>query len=386
MVLIEWDEQGVRQQLRTARRVVVKIGSSSLSSIAGGLNLESLNRLVDLLAGLHKAGRDVLLISSGAIAAGLAPLGLSRRPRDLAHQQAAAAVGQGLLIERYTQRFATHAIQVAQVLVTVDDLTRRASYQNAQRTLGTLIRMGVVPIINENDTVATHEIRFGDNDRLAALTAQLARADALLLLTDVDALYTAHPDDPASQRISFVADVDTLQVDTHRVGSAVGSGGMTTKLHAAQIATSAGIPVVLTSAANAAAVLAGQDVGTAFAPIDKRRPRRLLWLAYASHALGTLHLDDGAVRAISQANASLLAAGITGVDGEFLAGDPVNLVDPSGQIVARGLVGFDSSVLPKMIGRNSHDLAAELGDQYEREVVHRDVLIVLHSVDGPEKR
>mgnify|MGYP001941483036 CR=1 FL=1 len=377
-----FDETAVRARLRDARRIVVKIGSSSLSSVEGGLHVERINGLVDLLAALHKQGRDVVLISSGAIAAGLRPLGLRRRPRDLAHQQAAAAVGQGLLIERYTERFQVHDILVGQVLLTVEDFTRQTSYANARRTLGALLRMGVVPIINENDTVATHEIRFGDNDRLAALTAQLVRADALLLLTDVDSLYTAHPSDPSAERISFVADADELRVDTSRTGSAVGSGGMTTKLQAAQIASGAGIPVVLTSADRAAAAFAGESAGTAFAPIDKRRPRRLLWLEYASNAQGRLHVDAGAVAAVTSRNASLLAAGITRVEGQFLAGDPVDIVGPDGQPIARGLVGFNSDVLPKMIGRSSRDLAENLGDDFEREIVHRDVLVVLHPGVG----
>lgn len=381
-MVAEWDEGRVRAQLREARRLVVKIGSSSLSSVAGGLNVERLNALVDLLAGLHKQGRDVVLISSGAIAAGLKPLGLRRRPRDLPHQQAAAAVGQGLLVERYAERFQTHDIVVGQVLLTVEDFTRQMSYENASRTLGALLRMGVVPIINENDTVATHEIRFGDNDRLAALTAQLVHADALLLLSDVDSLYTAHPDDPEAQRVSFVADAEDLQVDTSRTGSALGSGGMTTKLQAAQIAASAGIPVVLTSADQASPALAGEAVGTAFAPIDRRRPRRLLWLAYATNAQGRLHIDPGAVDALLERKASLLAAGVTHVEGDFLAGDAVDIVAPDGQVIARGLVSFDAKLLPKMIGKTSHQLAAELGDDFEREIVHRDVLILLHAGAG----
>lgn len=375
-------EEEVRQQVATGRRLVIKVGSSSLSSASRGLAEDRVAALVSALADAHDDGHDIVLISSGAIAAGLAPLQLRRRPRDLAHQQAAAAVGQGLLVQRYTELFRARGILAGQVLLTVDDVTRQSTYANALRTLGTLLRMGVVPIINENDTVATHEIHFGDNDRLAALVAQLVRADALLLLSDVDSLFTAHPDEPGSLPISFVPDVEALTVDTHRIGSNIGSGGMTTKLQAAQIATGAGIPVVLGRASQVGEILVGEPVGTAFSPIDKRRPRRLLWLAHASMARGALYMDSGAVRAVTQANASLLAAGITKVTGDFVAGDPVDLVTPSGEAVARGLVNFDADQLPAMLGRRSSELAAELGVQYEREIVHRDSLILLnHTID-----
>lgn len=372
-------EEQVRTAIGKARRLVVKIGSSSLSAASKGLDDERLEHVVTTLAAAHKAGRDIVLISSGAIAAGLRPLGLSRRPRDLAHQQAAAAVGQGLLMERYTEGFAQHGIRVGQVLLTVDDVTRQSNYRNALRTLGTLLRMGVLPIVNENDTVATHEIRFGDNDRLAALVAQLVRADALVLLSDVDALYTAHPDDPDAERIDFVPDVDELEVDTHRAGRAgVGSGGMTTKVQAAQIAASAGIPVMLDNARDAEHAIAGRGGGTVFAPIDHRRPRRLLWLAFASRSRGSIRIDAGAVKALTRGHASLLAAGVTGVEGDFVAGDPVELVGPDAEVVARGIVNFSSEELPAMFGRNSAELAAELGLEYEREVIHRDMLVLMH--------
>lgn len=373
-------EDEVRQQVATGRRLVIKIGSSSLSSASHGIAEERIAALVSALADAHDDGHDIVLVSSGAIAAGLAPLGLRRRPRDLAHQQAAAAVGQGLLVQRYTELFREREILVGQVLLTVQDVTRQSSYANALRTLGTLLRMGVMPVINENDTVATHEIHFGDNDRLAALVAQMVRADALLLLSDVDSLFTAHPDEPGSEPIGFVSDVEALTVDTHRVGSNIGSGGMTTKLQAAQIATGAGIPVVLGRASQVGEILNGAAVGTAFSPIDKRRPRRLLWLAHASVARGALFMDAGAVHAVIGSNASLLAAGITRVTGNFTAGDPVDLVTPSGIPVARGLVNFDSDELPAMLGRRTFDLAADLGAQYQREIVHRDSLILLTHV------
>lgn len=374
------DEAGLREAIGAARRVVVKVGSSSISSAANGVDTMRLAGLVKVLADAHEAGRDVVLVSSGAIATGMSPLGLARRPRDLAHQQAAAAVGQGLLMERYAELFAARGLLAGQLLLTVEDITRQSTYRNASRTLGTLLRMGAVPVVNENDTVATHEIRFGDNDRLAALVAQVVRANALILLSDVDALYTGHPDEPGSEPIGFVPGVDELTADTHRAGEAgVGTGGMATKVQAAQIATSSGIPVLLAGAGEAAGALAG-SAGTVFAPVDHMRPRRLMWLAYASQSRGRLSLDEGAVRALTVHKASLLAAGVTAVSGDFLAGDPVELVGPDGRVVARGLVNFSSEELPGMLGRHSVELAAELGSGYEREVVHRDMLVLMHHL------
>jgi glutamate 5-kinase len=240
--------------------------------------------------------------------------------------------------------------------------------------------MGVVPIVNENDTVATSEIRFGDNDRLAALVAHLVHADALVLLSDVDGLYDGDPTRPGAILLTEVAsDADLAEVETGRAGGAgLGTGGMQTKVEAARIATGAGVPVVLTSADRAAAALAGEPVGTLFHPTGRRRPTRLLWLAHATEGKGRIVLDDGAVRALTERRASLLPAGITAVHGRFVGGDPVDLVDATGATVARGLVNYDSDELPGLLGRSTHDLAAALGSSYEREVVHRDDLVLLH--------
>src|SRR5689334_6370071 len=241
---------GVREEVVAARRIVVKVGSSSLTTAAGGLDAARVDALVEAIA-THPA--EIVLVSSGAIAAGLAPLGLPRRPRDLATQQAAASVGQGLLMRAYNDAFARHRRVVGQVLLTVDDVTRRAHYRNAYRTLRRLLDLGAVPIVNENDTVATEEIRFGDNDRLAALVAALVDADLLLLLSDVDALYTGDPRRPDAKRIDEVfGEEDLSGVAIGRVGRAgVGTGGMVTKVEAARIATGAGIPVLLTAAPQA---------------------------------------------------------------------------------------------------------------------------------------
>ena len=368
-----------RPEVTEARRVVVKVGSSSLTTAAGGIDPSRLSALVDVLAAARARGTEVVLVSSGAIAAGLAPLGMPRRPAALAAQQAAASVGQGLLVHRYTEELARHGLVVGQVLLTLDDVTRRSHYRNAHQTLAKLLELGVLPIVNENDTVATSEIRFGDNDRLAALVTHLVHADLLLLLSDVDGLYDGNPSEPGSSLVSEVGSIEDLAgLRIGRTGSAgLGTGGMQTKVQAAQIATGAGIPVVLTSAAQAAAALTGQDVGTLFRATGRRRPARLLWLAHATEPQGTLLLDAGAVTAVVERGASLLAAGISGVVGRFVGGDPVDLVGPDGVAVARGLVNFDSDELPDLLGRSSKELKRELGAAYEREVVHRDDLVLL---------
>jgi glutamate 5-kinase len=368
-----------RVVVNQARRVVVKVGSTSLTSPAGGIEPNRVRALVDALAAVRRRGVELVLVSSGAIATGMGPLGLRRRPRDLATQQAAASVGQGLLVHRYTEEFARHQIQAGQVLLTADDVTRRGHYRNAYRTFARLLELGVLPIVNENDTVATTEIRFGDNDRLAALVAHLVHADLLLLLSDIDGLYDGHPRRPDARLLSDVTHVDDLvRADIGKPhGEGVGTGGMHTKVEAAAIATGAGIPVVLTSAERAGAALAGDEVGTMFHPTGRRRPTRLLWLAHATEAKGEIYLDDGAVRALTEGRASLLPAGITSVRGVFDAGDPVDLVAADGTPVARGLVNYDSTELPTLVGRSTRDLARELGSSYEREVVHRDDLVLL---------
>ena len=367
--------------MAAARRIVIKVGSSSLTTAAGGLDPDRVGALVDALIAVRTGGREIVLVSSGAIAAGLAPLSLKARPRDLATQQAAASVGQGLLVQQYAGRFARAGLTVGQVLLTVDDVTRKSHYRNASQTFDRLLDLGVVPVVNENDTVATHEIRFGDNDRLAALVAHLVHADALVMLSDVDSLYTSDPSKPAARRVTEVFGPDDLAaIDAGGVGTAaVGTGGMATKINAAQIATSAGIAVVLANASVAADALAGKPVGTYFHPTGKRRPGRLLWLAHATDANGELILDAGAVEAVLRRKASLLPAGVTGVRGSFSAGDPVNLIGPDGRVIARGLANYGADELPELLGHNTAELLTTMGEGYDRTVVHRDALVVLST-------
>lgn len=366
-----------RAALPAACRVVVKIGSSSLTGPDGHLDLGALRGLVDVLAARHALGTQVVLVTSGAVAAGIGPLGLAARPGDLATMQAAASVGQGLLVARYGEAFERHGVRVGQVLLTAEDTVRRLRYKNAQRSLTRLLDLGVVPVINENDAVTTDELKFGDNDRLAALVSHLVRAEALVLLTDVDGLHDRPPTRPGAQRIAHVGDLsEVADVPVTSRGSAVGTGGMVTKLESVRIATASGVPVVLTAAGNAAAALAGEDVGTFFAATGTRSSTRRLWIAHAARVRGRLFLDDGAARAVRGGQASLLPAGITRAEGDFDAGDPVELVAPDGAVVARGLVAFDSQELPALLGRQTAWLREALGEGYDREVVHRDDLVL----------
>ena len=361
-------------------KIVIKIGSSTLTGKAGSaLNVDAVNKLVEVVARLKSHGDEVVIVSSGAIAAGLAPIGLSSRPKDLASQQAAASVGQGLLIAKYNEALSKHKLVAAQVLLTIEDVVRRSHYQSAQRTLTKLLSLGAVPIINENDSVGTQEIKFGDNDRLSALVSHLINADKLVLVSDIDALYDAPPTSSGAKRISVVSDLTSLdKVNIGGVGSSgVGSGGMVTKVEAARIVTSAGIEMLLTNLENLTDALAGKDVGTKFTVVDDRKPSRALWLEYAAEPRGKLVLDDGAVTAIIERGVSLLPAGVTSVEGVFSAGDTVELVSKSGEVIAKGLVSYDSDEIPQLLGKSTKDLAAKLGAEYERELVHRDDLVLL---------
>ncbi len=367
-----------RAQIVAANRLVVKIGSSSLTNDDGGLHSEHLDALVAALVRNVRAGVQLVLVSSGSIAAGTPALGLRKPPRDLATQQAAASVGQGILVAHYATQFGRHDIRVGQVLLTAEDLIRRTHYRNAQRTLGRLLDLGVLPIVNENDTVATDEIRFGDNDRLAALVAHAVGADGLVLLSDVDGLYDRPPGDRAARRIDTVASAaDLADVELGGRGTHIGRGGMQTKVQSALMASEAGIPVVLTRADRVSQALLGEPTGTVFAPSGRRRTPRQMWLAHATQARGSVRIDDGAVKALRHRQASLLAAGVVEVSGGFVAGEPVDIVATDGTPVARGLVSYDAAEFDRLIGRTTSDLIAEFGPDYEREIVHRDDLVVL---------
>ncbi|WP_114855662.1 glutamate 5-kinase [Brachybacterium sp. YJGR34] len=367
-----------REDLAQARRIVVKIGSSSLTDAHGHLDRGRIEQIVDTAAVLAERGTELVIVSSGAIAAALGPLGMEQRPTSVELQQAAASVGQALLATAWSSAFAARGRITGQVLLTESDVIRRQTYRNVRSALESLLTLGTVPVVNENDTTATHEIRFGDNDRLAALVAQLLGADALVLLTDVDALYTAPPREPGARRIGLVEDVANLAgVSIGEVGSKVGTGGMVTKLSAAQLASTTGTAALMTSTEQFAAAVAGEDIGTFFPAHHGRRRSRLVWLRFATRGAGTVHLDEGAAAAMRTRRRSLLAVGITGVEGTFPAGVPVDLAAPDGTILARGLTSFSSEELRVMAGHGSDELRERLGERYRRSAIHRDHLVVL---------
>ncbi|WP_174564544.1 glutamate 5-kinase [Nocardia inohanensis] len=360
-----------RQAIATARSVVVKIGSSALTSLEGGLDTDRLDKLADAVESRMRAGSDLVVVSSGAIGAGMAPLGLSKRPKDLATKQAAASVGQLALAHAWGTSFARYGRVVGQVLLSAGDFGRREHHRNAQRTLDRLRSLHAVAVVNENDTVATEEIRFGDNDRLAALVAHLVGADALILLSDVDGLYDGDPRKGAANFIPEVrssADLDGVIAGS---GGALGTGGMASKLSAARLAADAGVPVLLAAASEAEAALSGATVGTAFAARPVRLSARKFWVRHAADSVGAVHLDSGAVAAVADRRHSLLAAGITAVDGHFYGGDVINLIAPDGRVIARGVVAYDSDELETMKRRSTSDLP----DSMKRPVVHADDLV-----------
>ena len=377
-----YTHEQVRRMLSEAQTIVVKVGSSSLTAPSGHLDREKLHALVDALARTAHLGARIVLVSSGAIAAGFGPLGFDARPTDVATQQAAASVGQGMLMSEYESAFARYGLRVGQILITARDTITPAQYRNARRTLNRLLDLGVIPIVNENDALASNEIRFGDNDKLSALVANIVQADALVLLTDVDGLYTAPPSQPGSQRIAYVQNVHEVlnAVTIGGTGSAVGTGGMHTKLDAARVANESGIPVVLTRATFAGPALMGDSVGTAFAPVKARGSARRLWIGFAAHPRGSLVADEGAVAAIQAGRASLLAAGVVGVIGDFSAGDPISITDEQGTVVAKGIAAYDAEEVPQTLGRTTAQIKKLLGEEYAHPLVHRDDLVLVDSV------
>jgi glutamate 5-kinase len=363
--------------------IVVKIGTSSLThGSAGLLSISTIAALVETLSQLRQSGYDVILVSSGAVGVGCARLGMTERPKAIETKQAVAAVGQGRLMRVYDDLFTTLQQPIAQVLLTRSDLVQRSRYVNAYRTFRELLRLGVIPIVNENDTLAVEELKFGDNDTLSALVASLVNAHWLFLLTDVDRLYSADPRyHPDAQPIIQVDRIDDLaqMVEVGNRGSQWGTGGMVTKIAAARIATTAGVRMVITegrSPRNILKILDGEPLGTQFEPHTDPSNARKRWIANGLLPAGKLYLDSGAVKAIQQFGRSLLAAGITEIEGEFQRQDAVQLCDRQGQEIARGLVNFNSHDLQKIQGHHSDDIASILGHAAPETVVHRDNLVL----------
>ncbi|MFZ1060795.1 MAG: glutamate 5-kinase [Candidatus Rokuibacteriota bacterium] len=375
-------EAPARRALPKVKRLVVKVGSGLISAPGQGLLPDRIGALADELAALAKDGREVVVVSSGAIASGMARLGLTQRPRSIPEKQAAAAVGQSALMWHYEQAFARHGIRVAQVLLTQEDISARPRYLNARNTLQVLLRFRVVPVVNENDTVAVEEIKVGDNDNLAALVAHLVDADLLVILTDVDGLYTGDPRvDPEARRLETV---DAVTEEIERLvwdaDGQISVGGMSTKLEAARKVTSSGIPMVIASGrvpGTLRRVLRGEPLGTYFVPRGDRLAGRKRWIAFAVPPQGRLTVDAGARSALVERGKSLLPSGVVEVEGEFHAGEVVSLSAADGKEFARGLTNYDAAELRKIQGAKTKDLEERLGYKSFDEVIHRDNLVLL---------
>ncbi len=371
-----------RDQMPSTRRWVVKIGSALLTSDGQGLNRAVLAPWVDQMTELRRSGADLVLVSSGAVAEGMARMGWKQRPKTLHELQAAAAIGQMGLIRAYEDCFDKRGLRTAQVLLTRDDLIDRHRYLNARTTLRTLLSLGVIPVINENDTVATDELRFGDNDTLAALVANLIEADLLVLLTDQDGLFDRDPRFSAEASLIPQTRVDDPFLDAVAGGSAsgLGLGGMVTKVRAARLAARSGTPTVIAPGRGPEVLTrlrAGESVGTLLSPVHEPEAARKQWLAGHLVARGRLTLDQGAVRALRTQGTSLLAVGVTAVSGGFARGEVVACLDPDGREVARGLVNYDAQEADRIKGQPSSRFEAILGYLNEAELIHRDNLVLV---------
>ncbi|MCE8002998.1 glutamate 5-kinase [Halomonas sp. MCCC 1A11081] len=370
-----------RDALRGARRVVVKIGSALLTNDGRGLDEAAIGGWVDQIAALHRQGLEVVLVSSGAVAAGMVRLGWQARPSAVHELQAAAAVGQNGLTQCYEHHFARHGLLTAQVLLTHDDLSNRKRYLNARSALRTLVDLRVIPVINENDTVVTDEIRFGDNDTLGALVANLLEAEALVILTDQEGLFDADPrHNPEASLISEGRADDPALAAMAGGGGALGRGGMTTKIQAARLAARSGAVTVIASGRQPEVLTrlaAGESLGTLLRPEEAPMAARKRWLAGQLQVRGSLTLDAGAVKVLRGSGSSLLAVGVKALSGDFVRGDMVLCVDEQGQRIAKGLVNYGADEARRILGQPSHQIEAILGYMEAPELIHRDNLVVL---------
>ncbi len=377
-----------RSRVASAHRIVVKIGSAVLVGSDGGLDRARIEAIADEIAAQHTAGREMVVVTSGAVAAGVVRLALAQRPKIIPHKQAAAAVGQIGVMSTYEQAFARHGIKVAQVLLTRDDLSSRRRYLNAKHAVMTLLEWRVIPVVNENDTVVVEEIKLGDNDNLSALTAILLEADLLIVLSDVDGLHTADPRTVSDAALVSVVDAVTPEIEAMAgTGGPLGTGGMATKVGAAKMASASGIATVIADGRRPgvlAAVLAGtSDVGTFFRPVADRLARRKQWIAYTLKPGGAVVVDDGARLAVVERGRSLLPSGLREVRGDFGAGACVQCLDLEGREFARGLASYGAAELEKIKGRHSREIETMLGYKVSDEVIHRDDLALLErTTDG----
>ncbi|MBU4532734.1 MAG: glutamate 5-kinase [Eubacteriales bacterium] len=374
-------EQASRSVLNSYNHIVVKVGTSSLAYDSGKLNLACIENLVRQMADLHNQGRKVILVTSGAIGAGAGKIGLKSRPRTIPEKQACAAVGQGMLLHMYEKIFSEYGITVGQVLLTREDFADRRRFLNARNTLRALLRFGVLPIINENDTVAVDEIKLGDNDNLSALVAGLIDFELLVMLTDTDGLYTANPRlDPEARLLSSVDEITPdIEQLAGAAGSRLGTGGMVSKLHAVRVATHSGITAVIARATEdnvLRRVLSGEEIGTVFWPVTTKMENRKQWIAYSTTVRGRIVVDEGAARALLENGKSLLPSGVVGVDGVFEMGSTVSIVNPEGHELARGLTNFSSEEVERIKGCKTGQITKILGCKRNEEIVHRNNMVL----------
>ncbi len=372
-----------RKALKNARRIVVKVGTSTITYSNGKRNFSQIDRLARELSDLQNQGKEMILVTSGAVAVGVDRLGLPKKPDTIPGKQAAAAVGQGVLMHTYEKFFADYGQVVAQVLLTKTESLDRHRYTNSRNTFMELLKQRVIPIVNENDVVALDELKIGDNDNMSALVAGITDADLVIILSDVDGLYTANPQtDPDAELVHTVTEITPeIEASAGGAGSLRGTGGMATKIQAAKAATSSGIHLVIASGTEKNAIpniLNGEEIGTLFVSRENRLQFRKRWLAFGARIMGSIIVDDGCARALHKAGGcSILPAGITGVEGNFEAGSTVSVKDAEGHELARGLVHYSNEELEKIKGCKSNEIQDVLGHKNYDEVIHRDDLVIL---------
>jgi glutamate 5-kinase len=370
-----------RTRLREAKRIVVKVGTSTLTHPSGGMNLHRIEHLVRELIDEANQGKDILLVSSGAIAAGVNTLGLAERPASVPARQALAAIGQGALLHIYEKFFHEYGRTMAQVLLTKENAARHHQYMNSRNALLALLEMNVIPVINENDAVAVDEIKIGDNDNLSAVVAALVDADALIILSDIDGVYTANPRTDAAAKL--ISEIPEITPDIERIaggaGSSQGTGGMQTKIEAAKIAQNAGVTMVIARGdadGVIRGILRGEEIGTLFPAREAHLRTRKSWLAFGKHLTGEISVDDGCVAAMRR-GASILAVGITAVYGEFSAGETVRVLSPSGREIARGIAAYGAQDVLRLMGHRTVDFRELVADGASEEIIHRDNMVLM---------
>lgn len=377
------NNEASREALQKAKRIVIKVGTSTITYANGKRNFSQIDRLAREISDLQNQGKEMILVTSGAVAVGVDRMGLPGKPKTIPGKQAAAAVGQGVLMHTYEKFFADYGQIVAQVLITKTEAIDRHRYTNTRNTFMELMRQRVIPIVNENDVVALDELKIGDNDNMSALVAGIVDADLVIILSDVDGLYTANPQThPDAVIVPEVAEITPeIEASAGGVGSSHGTGGMATKIQAAKAATSSGIHLVIASGTEKNAitrVLQGEELGTLFVSRENRLQFRKRWLAFGAKIAGSIVVDDGCAKAIRKAGGcSILPAGVFAVQGEFLPGSTVSVIDKDAHELARGLVHYSSAELEQIKGCNSGEIANILGHKNFDEVIHRDDLVIL---------